>query len=74
MRDQAVGLLQQWYTLADEALEDALYGSQTMRELIGIDQASAIKRETASRLNTTSSVRCTDTSCILAISSPRLSL
>jgi IS5 family transposase len=29
--------LQQWYTLADEALEDALYDSQAMREFIGID-------------------------------------
>ena len=28
--------LQQWYTLADEALEDALYDSQAMREFIGI--------------------------------------
>jgi hypothetical protein len=30
-------LLQQWYTLAEEAMEDALYGSQAMREFIGID-------------------------------------
>lgn len=29
--------LQQWYTLADEALEDALYDRQAMREFIGID-------------------------------------
>ena len=29
--------LQQWYTLADEALEDALYDSQAMREFVGID-------------------------------------
>ena len=29
--------LQQWYTFADEALEDALYDSQAMREFIGID-------------------------------------
>lgn len=29
--------LQQWYGLADEALEDALYDSQAMREFIGID-------------------------------------
>lgn len=29
--------LQQWYTLADEALEDALYDSQAMREFMGID-------------------------------------
>jgi transposase, IS5 family len=29
--------LKQWYTLADEALENALYDSQAMREFIGID-------------------------------------
>lgn len=29
--------LQQWYSLADEALEDALYDSQAMREFAGID-------------------------------------
>jgi transposase, IS5 family len=29
--------LQQWYSLADEALEDALYDSQAMREFVGID-------------------------------------
>src|SRR6202012_4834640 len=29
--------LQQWYTLADEALEDALYDSQAMRTFAGID-------------------------------------
>jgi IS5 family transposase len=29
--------LQQWYTLADEALEDALYESQSMRGFVGID-------------------------------------
>ena len=29
--------LQQWYALADEALEDALYDSQAMREFVGID-------------------------------------
>ena len=31
--------LQQWYTLADEALEDTLYDSQAMREFVGIDLA-----------------------------------
>src|SRR5688500_18333626 len=31
--------LQQWYTLGDEALEDALYDSQAMREFVGIDLA-----------------------------------
>jgi len=29
--------LQQWYTLADEMLEDTLYDSQAMREFVGID-------------------------------------
>ena len=29
--------LQQWYALADEALEDALYDSQAMRSFVGID-------------------------------------
>jgi hypothetical protein len=38
--------LQQWYTLADEALEDVLYDSQAMREFIGIDLGS---RERARR-------------------------
>lgn len=31
--------LQQWYALADEALEDAIYDSQALRGLIGIDLA-----------------------------------
>ncbi|MFP9230778.1 IS5 family transposase [Pectobacterium cacticida] len=29
--------LQQWFALADEALEDAIYDSQSMREFVGID-------------------------------------
>src|SRR5213082_2266919 len=29
--------LQQWYALADEALEDALYDSQALRHFAGID-------------------------------------
>jgi len=32
--------LQQWYALADEALEDALYDSQAMRSFAGIDLGS----------------------------------
>ncbi|EWG98248.1 hypothetical protein Q427_31675 [Halomonas sp. BC04] len=32
--------LQQWYALADEALEDAIYDSQAMRDFIGIDWPS----------------------------------
>ena len=31
--------LQQWFGLADEALEDAIYDSQSMREFVGIDLA-----------------------------------
>ncbi len=34
-----VYFLQQWYALADEALEDAIYDSQAMRDFIGIDLA-----------------------------------
>lgn len=29
--------IQQWYALADEALEDALYDSQALRDFVGID-------------------------------------
>src|SRR5271170_670320 len=32
-----VYFLQQWYGLADEALEDAIYDSQAMRIFVGID-------------------------------------
>ena len=32
-------LLQQWFGLADEAVEDALYDSQSMREFVGLDLA-----------------------------------
>ena len=31
--------LQQWYALADEALEDVIYDSQAMRDFVGIDLA-----------------------------------
>ena len=34
-----VYFLQQWYGLADEALEDALYDSQSLRSFAGIDLA-----------------------------------
>ena len=34
-----VYFLQQWYALADEALEDAIYDSQAMRDFVGIDLA-----------------------------------
>ena len=36
-----VYFLQQWYALADEALEDALYDSQAMRAFVGIIWAAA---------------------------------
>ena len=29
--------VQQWYALADEALEDAIYDSQALRDFVGID-------------------------------------
>lgn len=32
--------VQQWYSLADEALEDAIYDSQALRDFIGIDLAT----------------------------------
>ena len=35
-----VYFLQQWYSLADEALEDALYDSQALRAFVGIDLGS----------------------------------
>jgi IS5 family transposase len=31
--------VQQWYALADEALEDAIYDSQALRNFVGIDLA-----------------------------------
>lgn len=31
--------MQQWYALADEALEDAIYNSQALRNFVGIDLA-----------------------------------
>ncbi len=34
-----IDFLQQWYALADEALEDATYDSQAMHDFIGIDLA-----------------------------------
>lgn len=35
-----VYFLSQWYGLADEALEDAIYDSQAMRNFVGIDLSS----------------------------------
>ena len=31
--------LQQWYALAEEALEDAIYDSRALRDFVGIDLA-----------------------------------
>ena len=39
-RNDSVYFLQQWYGLADEALEDALYDSQALRDFARIDLAA----------------------------------
>jgi hypothetical protein len=36
--------LQQWYGLADEALEDALYDSQALRGFVGVDLSRGLAR------------------------------
>jgi IS5 family transposase len=43
--------LQQWYGLADEALEDALYDSQALRSFAGIDLAVATVPDATTVLN-----------------------
>jgi IS5 family transposase len=43
--------LQQWYSLADEALEDALYDSQAMRTFAGIDLSVASVPDATTLLN-----------------------
>jgi transposase, IS5 family len=43
--------LQQWYGLADEALEDALYGSQALRGFAGIDLSVATVPDATTVLN-----------------------
>ena len=43
--------LQQWYALADEALEDALYDSQSMRTFSGIDLSSESVPDATTVLN-----------------------
>jgi transposase, IS5 family len=43
--------LQQWYGLADEALEDALYDSQALRGFAGIDLSVARVPEATTVLN-----------------------
>lgn len=49
-----VYFLQQWFGLADEALEDALYDSQSMREFVGLD----LSRESAPDATTVLKFRC----------------
>src|SRR6266478_3202740 len=46
-----VYFLQQWYGLADEALEDALYDSQALRGFAGIDLSVAAVPEATTVLN-----------------------
>src|SRR6188472_1441638 len=43
--------LQQWYALADEALEDALYDSQALRSFAGIDLGSEAVPDATTLLN-----------------------
>jgi IS5 family transposase len=43
--------LQQWYALADEALEDALYDSQALRNFAGIDLSSEDVPDATTLLN-----------------------
>src|SRR5471030_1581859 len=43
--------LQQWYTLADEALEDALYDSQALRAFAGIDLSAESVPDATTLLN-----------------------
>src|SRR3954467_2446265 len=43
--------LQQWYGLADEALEDALYDSQALRDFAGIDLSVATVPDATTVLN-----------------------
>jgi IS5 family transposase len=43
--------LQQWYGLADEAVEDALYDSQALRSFAGIDLSVAAVPEATTVLN-----------------------
>src|SRR5204863_8734260 len=46
-----VYFLQQWYGLADEALEDALYDSQALRGFAGIDLSVATVPDATTVLN-----------------------
>jgi IS5 family transposase len=42
--------LQQWYSLADEALEDALYDSKALRDFVSIDLSRDSKPDAATLL------------------------
>jgi len=46
-----ISFLQQWYGLADEALEDALYDSQALRGFAGIDLSVAAVPDATTVLN-----------------------
>ena len=47
-----IHFLQQWYALADQAVEEALYDSQAMRGFAGIDLAvDAVPDETRSSIS-----------------------
>ena len=43
-------ITQQWFGLADEALEDALYDSQSMREFLGLDLSRESVPDATTRL------------------------
>ena len=43
--------LQQWSGLADEALEDALYDSQALRDFVGIDPVARVPMRSISARN-----------------------
>ena len=43
-RTLRVYFLQQWYSLSDEGLEDAIYDSQSMREFVGVGADSNLSQ------------------------------
>jgi IS5 family transposase len=44
-------LLAQWYGLVDEALEDAIYNSQAMRNFVGVDLGGESVPDATTMLN-----------------------
>lgn len=61
--------LQQWYTLADAVLEDALYDSQAMREFVGIELGAAMMVASTTvpwRISSPRCARCALTSARIA--------